>query len=434
MNQQEEIQEIQDYLERLFPICRSITGNGNRESLAILKELIPLKTVEVPDGKEVYDWTVPKEWNISGATISSCDGETLIDFSNNNLHVVSYSLPVNETLTWEQLEPHLHKHDKLPEAIPYRTTYYANDWGFCVTHAQYERLSKHEGAFRVVIDSSLEPGSLTYGELLIPGESPKEILISSYICHPSMANDSLSGVLVAAFLARRLLQKQTRKWSYRFVFVPETIGAIAYCSENESALKDIDIGLVITTVGGPGKFGYKKSWNGHHRINSLIEESLQEHQEEFLVYPFDIHGSDERQYSTQGFRINTATICKDRYYEYDYYHSSLDNLEFVKAENLVKSLEVYSTLVGKIEARRIFRSRVPHCEPMLSRRNLYPKKGGLQVPVVEGRSELDLILWILFLSDGNSDVTEIASQLNVGEDAIIELSSRLEEQGVLERV
>ena len=214
----------------------------------------------------------------------------------------------------------------------------------------------------------------------------------------------------------------------------ETIGAIAYCSENESALKDIDIGLVITTVGGPGKFGYKKSWNGHHRINSLIEESLQEHQEEFLVYPFDIHGSDERQYSTQGFRINTATICKDRYYEYDYYHSSLDNLEFVKAENLVKSLEVYSTLVGKIEARRIFRSRVPHCEPMLSRRNLYPKKGGLQVPVVEGRSELDLILWILFLSDGNSDVTEIASQLNVGEDAIIELSSRLEEQGVLERV
>jgi aminopeptidase-like protein/spore coat polysaccharide biosynthesis protein SpsF (cytidylyltransferase family) len=426
--------EIDGYLQRLFPLCRSISGNPNRETLKILQELIPLSIYEVPSGTNVFDWTIPDEWNIQEAYVADKTGRRFIDFQANNLHVVSYSTPVSDKFTWQELQPHLHRHPTLPEAIPYRTSYYQRDWGFCVTHGQYQALEQSGGPFEIVIDTTLEPGSLTYGELLLSGQSKQEILLSCYICHPSMANDSLSGVLLTAFLAQELMTRANRHYSYRIVFVPETIGAIAYCAQNDEAMKKIDIGLVITTVGGPGKFGYKQSYNPSHAINRLIEEVFNEAEEDFITYPFDIHGSDERQYSSQGFRINTATISRGRYYEYPQYHSSLDNLELVTAKQIHETLGLYRLLLDKLEARRIYRNLNPSCEVMLSKHNLYPATGGAQRPELGGRTELDLILWLLFLCDGHKAVDDIALELGVEMGGVEPLVERLVLKGGLVNV
>ncbi|WP_171817397.1 DUF4910 domain-containing protein [Sulfuritalea hydrogenivorans] len=426
--------ELDRYLQRLFPLCRSITGNPNRETLRVLQELIPLAIHDVPSGTAVYDWTIPDEWNIRDAWIADASGRRMVDFRVSNLHVVSYSEPVNAVMDWVELQPRLHRHPELADAIPYRTSYYRRDWGFCVTHAQFAEMKKQRGPFTVVIDSELKPDALSYGEYLVPGRSTEEILLSCYICHPSMANDSLSGVLLTAFLARHIAGLKNRHWSYRIVFVPETIGAVAYCARNEAAMKRIDLGLVITTVGGPGKFGYKQSFDPSHPINAMIEEVLAETGTEFITYPFDIHGSDERQYSSQGFRINAATICRDRYYEYPYYHSSLDDLSFVTAKQIAETLKVYVRLIKKLEARRIYRNRIPHCEVMLSRHDLYPATGGAQRPELGGRSELDLILWLLFLCDGKLDLDRIAARLEVPLAELAPIADRLAGKGVLELV
>lgn len=426
--------ELAHYLHRLFPLCRSITGESNRETLRALQELIPLTIHEVPSGTTVYDWTIPDEWNIHDAWIADAAGRRMVDFKINNLHLVSYSEPLNAVVDWSELQPHLHRHPQIAEAIPYRTSYYKRDWGFCVTHSQYAELEKQGGHFTVVIDSELKPGSLTYGEYLIQGRSTQEILLSCYICHPSMANDSLSGVLLTAFLARYIAGLKNRHWSYRIVFVPETIGAIAYCARNEAAMKKNDMGLVITTVGGQGKFGYKQSFDPSHPINAMIKDVLAETGTEFITYPFDIHGSDERQYSSQGFRINAATICRDRYYEYPYYHSSLDDLSFVTASQIAETLNLYIRLIDKIEARRIYRNKIPCCEVMLSRHDLYPATGGAQRPELGGRSELDLILWLLFLCDGKLDIDSIATKLKVPIAELTPIANRLSSKGVLELV
>lgn len=426
--------EIDAYLKRLFPICRSITGNGNRETLRILQELVPLTITEVASGTTVYDWIVPDEWNIRDAWISVPDGRHIVDFKANNLHIVGYSEPVCGRFAWAELQAHLHTHPTLPKAIPYRTSYYKRDWGFCLTREQYRELEQHGGPFDVVIDATLEPGALTYGELLLPGQSKQEILLSCYICHPSMANDSLSGVLLTTFLARELLARADRRYSYRIAFVPETIGAIAYCARNEAAMQQIDIGLVITTVGGPGKFGYKQSFDPKHSINRLIEEVFNGADEDYITYPFDIHGSDERQYSSQGFRINAATICRDRYYEYPQYHTSLDNLDFVTGKHIAETLALYVQLIDKFEARRIYRNRIPHCEVMLSRRELYPTKGGALMPELGGRSELDLMLWLLFMCDGKRSLAEISGALSIEETTLMPFVERLEAKGVIDRV
>jgi aminopeptidase-like protein len=382
----------------------------------------------------VYDWTVPDEWSIRDAWIADSTGRRIVDFGESNLHVVSYSEPVNSVMDWAELQARLHRHPQLAEAIPYRTSYYKRDWGFCVTHAQFAEMEKLGGPFTVVIDSELKPGSLTYGEYLVPGRSAREILLSCYICHPSMANDSLSGVLLTAFLARHIASLKNRHWSYRIVFVPETIGAITYCARNEAAMKQIDMGLVITTVGGPGKFGYKRSFDSSHPINAMIEEVFRDAETEFVTYPFDIHGSDERQYSSQGFRINAATICRDRYYEYAYYHSSLDDLSFVTAEQIAGTLDLYVRLIEKVEARRVYRNRIPHGEVMLSRHDLYPATGGAQRPELGGRSELDLILWLLFLCDGKLDIADIAARLDVSSADLVPIADRLVAKDVLEIV
>ncbi len=433
---QKRVEKIESYLKRLFPINRSLTGKGNRETLAILKELIPLNIIEIPTGTEVYDWTIPKEWKIKDAWIKNAKGEKIIDFNVSNLHVVGYSSPVHKTLSFSELKEKLHYLEKLPEAIPYRTSYYNENWGFCLSLKQYEALFSEDEAYEVFIDSELFDGSLSMGEVLIKGKTPKEYLISCYICHPSMANDSLSGVITATFLAQYLLENQSElNYSYRIVFVPETIGAIAYCSQNEQAMKQIDEGFVLTTCGGPGAFGYKQSWEYGNSINALTEEMFKDNDLSFTTYPFEVRGSDERQYSTQGFRINTVTITKEKYYEYDYYHTSSDNLDFVKAEYIEETISLYEQLIQKMEQRIKYKSRVPHGEVMLSKHDLYPKMGGAFNQLIEkksGKSELDIILELLFYADGTQDILALSKIIGVKRNIIEAVANKLLEKNILE--
>jgi len=423
---------IDHYLCRFFSITRSITGEGNRETLKILQEIVPLEIKEYPSGQNVYDWVIPKEWNIKDAWIKNSKGDKIVDFQKSNLHVVSYSQPIHKHMPLAEIRDHLHYLEHLPQAIPYRTSYYEEDWGFCLSFEQYQQLIEDRGPFEVLIDSEIKNGSLSIGELRIEGKRKKEILISTYICHPSMANDNLSGVILTAFLAKELLKRNVN-YSYRIVFVPETIGAIAYCANNEEAMKRIDCGFVVSCVGGPGKFGYKQSFDKNHFINKIIEQTFKESNKEYITYPFDIHGSDERQYSSPGFRINAATICKDRYYEYDYYHTSLDDLAFVSAATINDTLMLYLKTINKLDKNITYKSRYP-CEAMLSRHGLYPKAGGGLLPGNPKINDLETILWLLFYSDGNADLFEISEKLNMDIGCLYSIAHKLEEKGVIARI
>ena len=443
------IDEINKCLKDLFPITRSITGTGNRKTLKILQEIAPLTIKEYSSGDEVYDWTIPDEWNVKDAWIKNSNGKKLIDFQKSNIHLVSYSEPIHKKLTFEELKENLHIHHELINAIPYRTSYYKRNWGFCMTHAQYQEISEEKKPLEIFIDSEFNSqGSLTIGELIIPGESSQEVLISTYICHPSMANDNLSGSIMTAFLARELLKKPKPKLTYRIIWVPETIGAIAYCEKNEEIMTDIKAGLVVTTVGGPGKFGYKQSCNKNHKINNIIDEVLREESEEFFVYPFDIRGSDERQYSSQGFSINIASITKDKYYEYPYYHSSLDNLNFVKSSYILESLNIHLKVLAKLslevlsdfknkeisnQTGVLYQNNYPHCEVMLSKHGLYPKIGGGQIPQSGLYNELDIILWLLFYLDGNNDLLSLSKLLKIDILTLTKVVNELEEKKLIKR-
>ena len=444
-------EEADRLLRRLFPICRSLTGDGVRETLAILKDFAAFDVHEVPSGTVCYDWTVPEEWSIRDAYIATLSGERIVDFRESNLHVVSYSTPIDAVLSFEELEGHLYTLPSLPDAIPYRTSYYKRDWGFCLTHGQFLRLDR-TAKYHVVIDSTLAPGSLTYGEALLPGRSDQEYLISTYCCHPSLANDNLSGMVLWSLLLRELRARPTRH-SYRFVIVPETVGAIAYLHANEERMRQAAGGFVVTTVAGPGRLGYKRSFLGNHRLDRAVRQTFRELAIEPLDYPFDINGSDERQYSAPFFRIPTVTISKDKYYEYDYYHTSRDNLEFISASSLVETLKLYLLSIEKLETDLVYRSLTPHSEPMLGRRGLDPQTGGSirqaagqaethhaerGYVVSEGRiargSELDAIRWLLFWGDGSTTLLEIAERTGLPVRQLYETAEMLRQHDLLERL
>jgi len=442
-------EEADTFLRRLFPICRSITGEGVRQTLAALQEIAPFQLHEVPSGTECYDWVVPDEWTIRDAYVATPDGARVIDFQKSNLHVVGYSEPIDARMTFAELEPHLHTLPHLPQAIPYRTTYYKRDWGFCLSHEHLERMDR--GAkYRVVIDSTLAPGALTYGEALIHGSSGSEYLISTYCCHPSLANDNLSGIVLWALLLRQLSSRPNRH-SYRFVILPETIGALAYLARNEESLKRVQGGFVITTVAGPGKPGYKCSFRGDSRVDRAVEQVFAELRLEHVRYPFDISGSDERQYSSPAFRIPVVSVTKDKYYEYDFYHTSLDNLDFISAQGLVDTLKLYLLAIGNLEADLAYRSLNPHGEPMLGKRGLYPQTGGgIQQKAAGGThaerryellagtealgSELDAIRWLMFLGDGATTLLEIAGKTGLPMRQLHATAERLCSHGLLEPV
>ena len=408
-----ESKSIQKSLEDLFPLNRSLTGDPNRETLSYLKEIIPLNIVEYPSKQKVFDWEIPYEWKVNEAYVEDSNGEKVIDFRNNNLHLVGYSRSFRGKLNFDELSEKLHFLDNLEDAIPYRTTYYNDNWGFCLSKKDYDLLDRNID-YNIVVDTVLFEGNLTIGEYVIKGKSEKEILISSYICHPSMANDSLSGVILSAYLAKYLSQSNNY-YTYRFVFVPETIGAIAYCFNNKDIISKIDLGLVITTVGGKGKIGYKQSYNSDCILNQLVKDTLIENNYEVIEYPFDISGSDERQYSTPGFRVNCISITKDKYYEYPYYHTSHDNLDFVNGVQISETLNLYKKIVEKIDNLRYYKNNVYFGEVMLSKHDLYPKLGGaLNFSSNKNKlSEVEIINWILFYSDGKTSIQEILSNIGL---------------------
>ena len=441
-------QETDQLFKELFPICRSITGDGVRGTLKRLQKVAPFQIKEIPSGTICYDWEIPDEWNISGGYIENSRGQRIVDFEDNNLHVVNYSVAVDKQVSFEELEGHLHFLRELPQAIPYRTTYYSRTWGFCLSFEQFKRLDRND-QYHVVIDSTLRPGALTYGEQIIQGSSGLEFLISTYCCHPSLANDNLSGQILWALLLRELSKTQT-KHTYRFIIVPETIGAIAYLAQNEDAMKRIEGGFIPTTVAGPGQFGYKQSFLGDALVDRAVRQTFTELQVPFIDYPFDVNGSDEAHFSAPFFRIPVGTISKDKYYEYDFYHTSLDNLDFVDAAHLVESLKLYLLAIEKLEINQLYESLNPYSEPMLGKRNLYPQVGGsIKQPAMDFHrnhlereytisidriiygNELDTIRWLMFYADGVHSLLDIAEKTGLPMRQLAEVAIKLVGEGLL---
>ena len=398
-------QLMEEYFDRLWPICRSITGNGVRQSIQILQELIPLETHEVTSGKTVFDWQVPAEWNVSDAYIITPTGEKVADFKVNNLHLMSYSTPVNKSLTWAELEQYLHYLPDLPEAIPYRTSYYKKNWGFCLSKQLYDSLPK-EGEYKVFIDSELKrDGALTYADLVLPGESDEEIFFSSYICHPSMANNELSGPLLLAFLYQYIKKIKNRRYTYRFLLAPETIGSIVYLAEYGEHLKSVmKAGYILTCVGLDEKVTYKRSRQINAYCNSVAEHVLHQYSEKVAheVIDFFPFGSDERQYCSPGFDLPVGSAVRGMYGKYPEYHTSLDNKSLMSFRALEEMFDIYCSMVDVIENDVFLENTNPHCEPQLGKRGVYPTTGGEK----HGK-EIHAMLWVLNLSDGNNSLRDI---------------------------
>ncbi len=389
--------EIFALAQELFPLNRSITGEGVRKTLLILGSYFPLQIREVPSGTRVFDWTVPKEWNIREAYIKGPNGQRIIDFRESNLHVLNYSIPIDRGMRLEELKGHLHTLPEHPDWIPYKTSYYREDWGFCLSHNQY--LALPDGEYHVVIDSSLQQGSLSYGECFIPGESADEILISTHVCHPSMANDNLSGIGVAAFLARQLHRLRGR-YSYRFLFIPGTIGAITWLALNREAADRIRHGLVLTGLGDAGALTYKKSRRGDAEVDQVAQYVLRKRDPRSDIREFSPYGYDERQYCSPGFNLPVGRLSRTPYGEYPQYHTSADDLSFVSSQKLGDSFEAVVEMLAVIEANEKLRSLNPFCEPQLGKRGLYEEIGPHQLA----------LLWVLSLADGQHSLLRMAEK------------------------
>lgn len=396
-------QALSALVERLYPICRSITGDGVRDTLRILGDLVPLTVHEVPTGTPVFDWEVPKEWNIRDAFIKDATGRRVVDFNDHNLHVVSYSTPVRANLSLADLKPHLHTLPDRPDWIPYRTSYWQEYWGFCLPHKLM--LQMPDARYDVCIDSTLEDGHLSYAEYLIPGESEQEVLLFSHTCHPSMGNDNCSGLAVTAFLARRLSALSTR-YSYRFVWAPGTIGSLTWLSRNRENVGRIRHGLVLTGLGDPGPFTYKRSRQGAAAIDRIAPHVLLAQDPCARIDDFSVYGYDERQFCSPGFNLPVGRLTRTPYGEYPEYHTSADDLCFVDPERLDEALTVLLRIVDAIEnGDRHYRNTSPYGEARLGKRGLFRPTGGAGL----SRREEGL-LWLLNLSDGSNSVIDIAER------------------------
>jgi aminopeptidase-like protein len=414
-------------VKRLYPICRSITGNGVRETLQVIKEIIPIEVREVPSGTPVLDWNVPDEWNIRDAWIKGPDGRKIVDFQQSNLHVVSYSIPFQDTLSLVELKKHLFSLPDHPDWLPYRTSYYRETWGFCLPHRQLTSLS--EGEYEVCVDSNLAAGSLTYGELLLPGLCPDEVLISCHVCHPSLANDNLSGIAVATFLASQLAQRN-RRYSYRFIFIPATIGAITWLALNEHNIKNIRHGLILAGVGDTGAFHYKKTRNGDAYIDRLMLRVLRQTERAHHVLDFEPYGYDERQFGSPGFNLPVGCLMRTPFGQYPEYHSSADDLRLVKPESLADTLDLLEQLVGALEGETRYLNLNPRGEPQLGRRGLYDTLGGLS----QTKQRQMAMLWLLNFSDGDHSSEDIADRSQLPAEELREAARVLEKNSLLKRL
>jgi aminopeptidase-like protein len=417
-------QLIYSFVSELYPICRSITGNGLRETLRHIEEKIPLQIHEVPSGTPVFDWTIPREWNIRDAYVKNSRGERVVDFQRSNLHVVNYSVPIRRKLSLRELKEHLHSIPDHPDWIPYRTSYYRETWGFCISQRELDALQEDE--YEAVIESSLEDGHLSYGELLLEGETPEEILVSTHCCHPSLCNDNLSGVAVAAFLLQALAQ-QPRRYSYRFLFIPGTIGSITWLSRNENCVPRIKHGLVLACVGDPGGFSYKKSRRGNTEIDRAILHVLKHSGEAHKISDFSPYGYDERQYCSPAFNLPVGCLTRTPHGEFPEYHTSADNLDFISREALAGTFRRCLEIFDLLEHNRSYRNVNPKCEPQLGRRGLYRELGGH----AEAETRELAMLWVLNLSDGENSLLDIAERSGLRFGAIQQAATNLERHGLL---
>jgi aminopeptidase-like protein len=423
--QQEDVGgEAYELMRRLFPLCRSLTGDGVRATFDVLDEQIPLARAEIPSGSRVCDWNVPDEWNLRDAHITGPDGRRVLDWRDSNLHVVSYSEPVRARLSLEELRERLHTLPEQPDLIPYRTSYYERTWGFCLSHRQLLELPP--GEYEVVIDSTLEPGRLTYAEHRIPGHGPKEVLVSTYVCHPSLANDNLSGIAVATMLAKGLRSRSLRH-SYRFLFAPGTIGPLAWLDRNRDTLDRVAHGLAISCIGDGGALTYKRSRRGDAEVDVAMETVLRDAGEPHRVLPWEPWGGDERQFCSPGFDLPVGTLMRTPHGEFDGYHTSADSLELIRPESLAGAVERCLELVEVLESNRTCTNLSPFGEPQLGKRGLYRSAGGAVASPEDERA----LLWVLNQSDGGASLLDIASRSQLSYPLVSRAAERLERAGLL---
>lgn len=415
--------ELLDFAAELYPICRSITGNGLRETLRRVQRRIPLKIHEVRTGTRIFDWEVPLEWNIDSASVRGPDGRTAVDFRNHNLHVVNYSEPIDTELDLEELRRHLHVHANNPDWIPYRTSYYTRNWGFCLTRRQLESLPR--GRYRVVVTSRLAPGSLSYGEYRLRGASRDEVLLFTHACHPSLANDNTTGIAVATRLAAWLAESP-RRFTYRIVFAPGTIGSLCWLKRNERGLDRVRHGLVIGLLGDSAPLTYKQSRRGIAEIDAIARQVLGELAPDTRFIPFEPYGYDERQLCSPGFDLPVGRLTRSVNDGYPQYHSSADDLGLLSSDALARSFEACQHLIEAIEGNRRYINLSPKGEPRLGKRGLYGAVGG-QSPIAREMA----MLWVLSQSDGTQSLLDIAGRSKLPFSAIRSAATALEQAKLL---
>jgi aminopeptidase-like protein len=419
-------EELLELVAELYPICRSITGDGVRRTLELVGREIDLEVHEVPSGTQVFDWTVPREWNIRDAFVANAAGERVIDFRASNLHVMSYSVPVHATLPLHELKQHLFTLPEHPDWVPYRTSYYAERWGFCASQRLVDGLP--DGDYEVCVDATLADGHLTYGEHVVPGETDEEVLISCHVCHPSLANDNLSGIAVATRLAR-LLGGTRSRYTHRFLFIPGTIGSITWLARNAERVGRIRHGMVLACVGDPGRLTYKRSRRGDAEIDRAVAHVLASSGRPHALEDFSPYGYDERQFCSPGFNLPVGCLSRTPYARYPQYHTSADDLELIRPEHLQDSLEVCWEVLRVLDGNRRYLNLNPMCEPQLGRRGLYGSIGGRS----DAEERQMAMLWVLNLSDGDHSLLDVASRAGLPFELVAEVAGTLEEAGLLAR-
>jgi aminopeptidase-like protein len=419
-------EELFELVAELYPICRSITGDGVRRTLEIVGREIDLEVHEVPSGTEVFDWTVPREWNIRDAWVANAAGERVIDFHASNLHVMSYSVPVRATMPLAELKPHLFTLPEHPDWVPYRTSYYKESWGFCASQRLLDSLP--DGDYEVCVDATLADGHLTYGEHVVPGETDEEVLVTCHVCHPSLANDNLSGIAVASRLAR-LLGGTRSRYTHRFLFIPGTIGSITWLARNQDRVGRIRHGLVLACVGDPGRLTYKRSRRGDAEIDRAMAHVLASSGRPHDLEDFAPYGYDERQFCSPGFNLPVGCLSRTPYARYPQYHTSADDLRLVRPEHLQDSLEACWEVLRVLDGNHRYLNLNPKCEPQLGRRGLYGSIGGRS----DAEERQMAMLWVLNLSDGGHSLLDVADRAGLPFALVAEVADTLEGAGLLAR-
>ncbi|KOT96069.1 DUF4910 domain-containing protein [Streptomyces ardesiacus] len=417
-------EEMYALVERMYPLCRSITGDGVRATLRIVDEYIPLHVHEVPTGTQVLDWTVPKEWNVRDAYVADAAGRRVVDFAASSLHVLGYSVPVSATMSLAELREHLHTLPEQPSLVPYRTSYYEERWGFCLAQRTLDAMA--EGDYEVRIDSTLADGHLTYAEHVVPGRVPDEVLVSCHVCHPSLANDNLAGIAVAVFLARALAE-QNPYYTYRFVFAPGTIGAITWLARNRERVERVKHGLVLACAGDPGDLTYKQSRRGDAEIDRVLRHVLDASGRPHRITEFTPYGYDERQYCSPGFDLGVGSLTRTPYAGYPEYHTSADDLDFVSPAAMADTLAVCREAFSLLDRNRRYVNLSPYGEPQLGRRGLYGSLGGRS----DAKEAQMAMLWVLSLSDGTHALLDVAERSGLPFDTVAAAADALHGAGLI---